>query len=88
MKGVSLIGTNLAGASFFGVNLENAFLMGAKFESANLRDAEFETAELKRANLEGATYDTLTKWPDGFDPELAGAKHAPPQESIFHLYGG
>jgi hypothetical protein len=32
--------------------------------------------DLSRANLTCARYDGLTKWPDGFDPEAAGAELA------------
>ena len=32
------------------------------------------SADLTAADLDGATYDTRTTWPAGFDPIGAGAK--------------
>ena len=40
---------------------------------ANLRDADLEKSNLDETNLSGAIYNSGTKWPDGFEPELAGA---------------
>ena len=33
-------------------------------------------ANLTEADLRGATYDRRTAWPDGFDPDSAGATQA------------
>jgi uncharacterized protein YjbI with pentapeptide repeats len=35
--------------------------------------ADLRGADLRYANLHGATYNADTKWPEGFDPEAAGA---------------
>jgi hypothetical protein len=35
---------------------------------------------LPSANLEGCFYDDDTRWPEGFDPEAAGARHVDEDE--------
>ena len=67
-----------AGESLKGAKLEQADLSGANLYRADLRGADLRGADLYRANLFGADlrkaeYDTDTKWPDGLDPEAAGA---------------
>lgn len=80
-------GSDLRAASFARSNLTNAGfyladLRGANFKEANatrvdFRQARLEGADLSGASLDGAnlkvTYDGATKWPEGFDPEAAGA---------------
>jgi uncharacterized protein YjbI with pentapeptide repeats len=40
---------------------------------ATLRWADLSEANLSDANLSKAYYSAETKWPEGFDPEAAGA---------------
>ena len=69
--------SRLRGATFIGADLANANLGGT-----DLRGANFEKATLSGATLAGAIYSTATKWPDGFDPQQAGAQlqDSPPIE--------
>jgi uncharacterized protein YjbI with pentapeptide repeats len=39
-----------------------------------LSEADLSGANLNGANLSGAFYNKDTNWPEGFDPENAGAK--------------
>jgi hypothetical protein len=57
-----LEGASLKGARFYGADLRGAHLENAKLTGADLTDAK----------LAGATYDTRTRFPDGFDPETHG----------------
>lgn len=80
-------GAKLQGANLQDANLEQAILQGAKLQGANLRGANLQMAYLKNVNLQGAggysvgrfeplppaSYNGLTIWPSGFDPQAAGA---------------
>lgn len=37
-------------------------------------ETDLRGADLRAADLTGAKYDDNTQWPDGFDPEAAGAE--------------
>jgi uncharacterized protein YjbI with pentapeptide repeats len=50
-----------------------AVLAEAYLREANLRGAKPGYVKWSGANLRGARYDAATTWPDGFDPEQAGA---------------
>jgi hypothetical protein len=67
-----LTNANLIGANLMGADLTDANLTGADLTSADIRDAKLR-ANLSGANLKTAIYDEMTKWPEGFDPEKAGA---------------
>jgi uncharacterized protein YjbI with pentapeptide repeats len=54
-------------------DLREAYLYGAKLLWANLSGADLSGANLSEANLSGAEYSDDTIWPDGFNPEEAGA---------------
>jgi hypothetical protein len=79
LSGTKLAGANLSGANLFNANLSNAILNSADLNGANLRQTNLYGADLSpvynlnNANLNGAWYSDKTKWPDGFDPETAGA---------------
>ena len=75
-------------ADLHDTNLSDAYLHGANLREANLRGADLSWADLREANLAGADlseaflsdahlrlarYNADTKWPEGFDPEAAGA---------------
>jgi uncharacterized protein YjbI with pentapeptide repeats len=78
LVGADLRGADLGGANLSNADLRKADLSGANLYSADLSEADLGGADLRDANLKGvdlsgATYDEFTLWPDGFDPELAGA---------------
>jgi uncharacterized protein YjbI with pentapeptide repeats len=71
---------DLRGASLRCAHLEGTKLQGAKLQGVDLRDADLRpfppspssqftkpNADLVGANLDGAIYNGLTQWPDGFD---------------------
>lgn len=68
LKGASMLYANLSGAELRAVDLEYTNLIQAVLSGADLR-----YAKLRYAVLRGAEYDDKTKWPEGFDPEAAGA---------------
>jgi hypothetical protein len=45
----------------------------ANLRGADLRGTNLQDADLGGANLRGARYDAGTVWPEGFDPDAAGA---------------
>ena len=55
------------------LNLQHADAGAANFHESDLRGAHMRSKNLRYANLTGARYDTLTRWPSGFDPERQGA---------------
>ena len=66
-----------------GANLQYIDLSRADLREANMNDAllwnadltgtDLSGANLWKANLSGAVYDANTQWPEGFNPEAAGA---------------
>jgi hypothetical protein len=75
---VDLDGADLIRANLNRADLREADLRKTDLREANLSEADLKWADLRWANLSGAdlsnaTYDTYTKWPDGFDPKAAGA---------------
>jgi uncharacterized protein YjbI with pentapeptide repeats len=84
LRGAHLSETNLGWANLFGANLIFADLFRANLSEANLskaglRGTDLSEADLTGADLTGAKYtknsegirDTI--WPEGFDPDAAGA---------------
>ncbi len=69
----NLWGAGLDGADRTGVDLRQAKLYGANLRGADLRKADLTGAKLESADLRGARYSLNTTWPDGFDPQAAGA---------------
>lgn len=79
MQGVELSG-DMAFSNFRRADLQWATLSGnlqnADLRRANLSHAHLSFADLSGANLDGAKYtegENPTKWPNGFDPQAAGA---------------
>jgi Pentapeptide repeats (8 copies) len=64
--------TDLGEASLQGASLKGARFYGADLRGAHLENAKLTGADLTGAKLAGATYDTRTRFPDGFDPETHG----------------
>ena len=69
----SLKGADLRGADLRFANLRDADLSYANLGGANLSGAILPGAKLESADLRGARYSLNTTWPDGFDPQAAGA---------------
>ena len=57
------------GRKCVGADLRNIDLNDADLWAANLREANLRDAHLRRAR-----YSANTQWPEGFDPEAAGAE--------------
>jgi hypothetical protein len=76
LEGACLQGAELHDAQFqkadFSTDAEEG-LEAANLERANVEGANFEGAKLSGAVLAGAVYNPRTRWPAGFDPELARA---------------
>jgi uncharacterized protein YjbI with pentapeptide repeats len=84
LSGADLIKANLGGADLTDADLRRAKLTGADLRGADLRGADLREAylfrvdlreaDLRGADLRGAEYSEATIWPDGFNPEAAGAE--------------
>ena len=68
-RGANLTGGNLRDANFSGVNLEFATLKGADLRGTDLSEIKHNS----HTKWTGAIYSVHTKWPEGFDPQAAGA---------------
>lgn len=68
-----LINTGKQPLWLVGADLRSADLRGADLRGANLSDANLEGADMSGADLYATQYNSGTKWPEGFDPEAAGA---------------
>ena len=66
----NLSNANLRNADFSGVNLEFANLTGADLRGTNLRQIQYN----ENTDWTGAIYSVHTQWPEGFDPQAAGAR--------------
>ena len=66
-------GWDLSGRDLSGLNLAYAKLQKTNLSGADLSDTKLEGADLSGANLAGAKYTANTTWPEGFEPEEAGA---------------
>ena len=74
LRGARLGDAVLWSADLRGADLTGADLRGANLQGADLRSAVLSGADFTDARVHGATYDEKTLWPDGFDPEAAGAE--------------
>ena len=63
----------LDGRKCRGANLQDIDLVKADLVKANFAEANLSSANLIGANLSGARYNADTTWPEGFDPQAAGA---------------
>ena len=73
MRWADLSDAILRDANLRGATLQNSNLRGANLTRAYLRNAKLQGANLRDADLKGASYDADTIWPEGFDPQAAGA---------------
>jgi len=69
--------TDLGEASLQGASLKRARFYGADLRGAHLENAKLTGADLTGAKLAGATYDSRTRFPDGFDPDTHGLLRTP-----------
>ncbi len=67
------VGADLSGLDLSSANLSEANLSGASLHWADLRGANLRWADLTGADLSDAKNNADTTWPEGFDPEAAGA---------------
>ncbi len=74
LEEANLMNAKLCGVTLSEANLKKANLIGADFLEADLRGVNLKGANLVGAKLVGAVYDQHTVWPDGFDPDEAGAR--------------
>jgi serine/threonine protein kinase/Flp pilus assembly protein TadD len=63
----------LPGACFDHADMRGTALRNANLAWTSLRGTDLTDADLSGTILVGAKYSDETKWPEGFDPELAGA---------------
>ncbi len=73
LSGANLSNVKAKGVVFYDAVLSNSDLSGADLQGADLRWTDLKGAHLKNTNLQGSIYDFNTSWPEGFDPDLAGA---------------
>ena len=73
LSGANLSNAKAKGVIFYDAVLSNADFSDADLQGADLRWADLREANLLNANIKGSIYDFNTIWPDGFDPEQAGA---------------
>lgn len=73
LRGAKLAQAILKEADLTNADLTDAALPGADLQSAKLQGAILTGADLTNANLKNALYDDRTHWPEGYDPQKAGA---------------
>ena len=86
LRGANLQDAMLFGTNLDQCDLRDAYLGGATIRNASMRGASLQNAQLRgipelgynptrieNVDLNGAKYDSRTIWPEGFDPEAAGA---------------
>lgn len=79
-EGADLRGANLIGAVLVGCNLRDADLgLDALGGATRLQGSDLSGAMLHRCRLRGAQYDEHTRFPTGFDPQVAGMIETAPR---------
>jgi len=73
LKGIDLQGADLRKGDFWGSDFTGADLRMSDLSHSNLGNADLRGARLAGALLEGARYNSRTRWPEGFDPQVWGA---------------
>ncbi len=85
LRHAQLSNFNLAGANLRATYFQDANFQHANLSGADLRAARLGGSDLTGANLKGAKYSKRTVWPDGFDPQAAGAilvdEYSPSQDN-------
>ncbi|MBU4486276.1 MAG: pentapeptide repeat-containing protein [Candidatus Delongbacteria bacterium] len=77
LRAALFVNANLSRTTFYDADLRGANLEGVTLVSNNFQQSRLEGADFRSASIDGvdfgATYDKTTQWPDGFDPDAAGA---------------
>ncbi|UGT62852.1 pentapeptide repeat-containing protein [Nocardia asteroides] len=68
MRAARMMGANLRGANLYQTNLHSAHLQNAILVDTMLEGTDLGNADLRNAEMDGATYNRLTDWPEGFQP--------------------
>jgi hypothetical protein len=74
LRAAILIDADLGKASLWNADLEGAYLEDANLAEADLDGCDLRDTDLTKAKLAGAEYGAETRWPDGFDADVAGAR--------------
>ena len=69
----NLRASDLSGMAWNQLDARYADLREVVFDRVRLSDCDFRGAQLDGASLRGTQIDACTRWPEGFDPEAAGA---------------
>ena len=73
LRGMDFRNANLSYASLAWTNLCGTDLREADLRGADLRGSDMSTADVVGAILYESRYNNATRWPDGFEPQEAGA---------------
>lgn len=73
LSGLSLAKADMRRTNLQGTDLRQANLAKANLGQANLSGTNLKGADLSEADLNEAKYTADTIWPDGFNPDEAGA---------------
>ena len=73
LSGLNLTSADLRKAKLREADLSKTNLSMANLSEADLSEANLSEADLYQTDLTGAKYTVHTIWPDGFDPNEAGA---------------
>ena len=60
-------------AYLWNTNFRNTRFLNTSFDEASIRGADFTGAVFENCDFSNAQFDDATLWPEGFDPEEAGA---------------
>ncbi len=69
-----MVSADLTGAFLLDTDLSEASMSGADLSHADLTGANLTGTDLTDVNLTDVTYDSSTKWPEGFTPPPSAAK--------------
>ena len=73
LTGANFSHSTVTRKNFYSANLSNANLRGANFSGSDLGHANLTGAEVADANFTGSWFNSVTKWPEGFDYLNSGA---------------
>jgi Pentapeptide repeats (8 copies) len=82
-RSASFTNATILGADLRRVDLRGAVLVNADLRAADLRGAILTDAKIDGVRVDGALFDRLTIWPQGFDPSKHAARCADCDQPIF-----